>query len=92
MTSLVTDSASIASRLIASFADWLWRGHDCADVRSMSASEVESIAHDLRISRAELEVLVVHNHQAANELPQCSRASGLTSVRSRARSRVCCAT
>lgn len=77
MTSLVTECASIASRLIARVVDWLGRFHGSADVRALSACEVESIAQDLRISRAELEALVVHSQQGAKELPQLLKALGI---------------
>lgn len=77
MTSFVTESASIASRLIGRFADWLGRFHGSADIRALSASELEAIARDLRIPRAEFDTLVAHSRQGAKELPQLLQELGI---------------
>jgi len=70
-------SASIASKLIGRVADWLGQFYRSAEVRSLGTSEVESIARDLRIPRAELETLVAHSRQGAKELPQLLEALGI---------------
>ena len=70
-------SASIASKLIGRVAGWLGQFHRSADIRALGASEVESIARDLRIPRAELETLVAHSRQGAKELPQLLEALGI---------------
>lgn len=71
------ESASIASKLIGRVADWLGRFHQSAEMRALDTSEVESIARDLRIPRAELETLVAHSGQGAKELPQLLKALGI---------------
>ncbi|MGY3549122.1 hypothetical protein ACVWZ4_004511 [Bradyrhizobium sp. USDA 4472] len=70
-------SASIASRLIGRVADWLGQLLRSADIRALGTSEVESIARDLRIPRAELETLIAHSRQGAKELPQLLEALGI---------------
>jgi Family of unknown function (DUF6455) len=71
-----TKSESIG-RLIGRFSDWLGRLRDATDIRGLSASEVDSIARDLRVSRAELETLVAHGRQGADELPKLLKALGI---------------
>jgi hypothetical protein len=72
-----TKSESIAGRLIGRFLDRLGRLRGAFDIRGLSASEVDSIAHDLHVSRAELETLVAHGRQGADELPRLLKALGI---------------
>jgi hypothetical protein len=72
-----TKSESIAGRLISRFLDRLGRIRGAFDIRGLSASEVDSIAHDLHVSRAELETLVAHGRQGADELSKLLKAVGI---------------
>lgn len=72
-----TKSESIAGRLISRFLDRLGRIRCAFDIRGLSASQVESIAHDLHVSRAELETLVAHGRQGADELSKLLKAVGI---------------
>jgi hypothetical protein len=75
-----TKSESIAGRLVGRFSNWIDRLRDASDIRGLSAAEVDSIAHDLRISRAELETRVAHGRQGAEELPRLLKALGIDDV------------
>jgi hypothetical protein len=75
-----TESESIAGRLVRRFSNWIGRLRDASDIRGLSAAEVDSIAHDLRISRAELETLVAHGRQGAEDLPRLLKALGIDDV------------
>lgn len=65
---LSTRATFIANRLLVGLADWFGRfdgsggGH--------GACEVDRIARDLRVSRAELEALVARGRQRSDELPK----------------------
>jgi hypothetical protein len=72
-----TKSASITNRVIGRFSDWLGWLRDAADIRALSAAEIDSIAHDLRVSRAKLETLVSNGRQTAAELPRLLKALGI---------------
>ncbi|WP_454630098.1 hypothetical protein [Bradyrhizobium cenepequi] len=72
-----TGMESIAGRLIGRLMGFLDRFRDIGEIRSLSAAEVDSVAHDLRISPAELETLVARGRQGADELPQMLKALGI---------------
>ncbi|WP_454618172.1 hypothetical protein [Bradyrhizobium cenepequi] len=68
---------SIAGRLIGRLTDFLDRFRDIGEIRSLSAAEVCSVAHDLRISPAQLETLVARGPHGADELPKMLKALGI---------------
>jgi hypothetical protein len=72
-----TRTESIAGRLIGKLTGFLDRFRDIGEIRSLSAAEADSVAHDLRISPAELETLVARGPQGAAELPQMLKALGI---------------
>jgi hypothetical protein len=72
-----TGTESFAGRLIGKFAGFLDRIRDVGEIRSLSAAEVDSVAHDLHISPAELEILAARGRQGADELPQMLKVLGL---------------
>ncbi|MBP0111688.1 MULTISPECIES: hypothetical protein [Bradyrhizobium] len=76
MTS-ITKSASIAGWLLGRIADWFERFRESADIRALSASEIESIARDLRVQRAELEALIAHGRHGAKELSRLLDVFGI---------------
>lgn len=57
----------IGARLKARFSDRL---RDATCIRGLSAAYVDSIVHDLRISRTELKMRVVRGGQGPDELPK----------------------
>ncbi len=73
----MASAASIRDQFIARLSDWLGRLRDVADIRSLSACDVEAIAQELRISRTELETLAARGRQGAGELPKLLAALGL---------------
>ncbi|MGY0571964.1 DUF6455 family protein [Bradyrhizobium sp. RDM12] len=73
----VTSSASIMSRLWGRVADWFGRFRESAEIRALSASEIVSIARDLRIPRAEFEALVAHGRHGARELSRLLDVLGI---------------
>lgn len=76
MTS-VTRTESIAGRLIGKLTGFLDRFRDIGEIRNLSAAEADQVAHDLRISPAELETLVARGRHGADELPQMLKALGI---------------
>ncbi|MCA6112500.1 DUF6455 family protein [Bradyrhizobium cenepequi] len=58
------------------FSEWLGRLRDTADLRALGAAELDSIAHDLRISSTELETLTFRGH-GADELSGLLKAVGI---------------
>jgi hypothetical protein len=72
-----TGTESIAGRLIGKLTGFLDRFRDIGEIRSLSAAEVDSVAHDLRISPAELETLVSRGRHGPDELPQMLKALGI---------------
>jgi hypothetical protein len=75
-----TTSESIAGGLFGRLSNWIrWLRH-ASDIRALSADPIDSIAHNLRIPRAELEILVAHGRQGAEELPRLLRALGIDDV------------
>jgi hypothetical protein len=70
-------SESIAGRLFGRLSDWLGQDRDAADVHNLRVSEVDLIASDLRVSRAELEALVSRGRQRADELSKMLKALGI---------------
>lgn len=72
-----TQTESIAGRLIGKLTGWVDRFRDIGEIRSLSAAEADQVAHDLRISPAELETLVARGRHGADELPQMLKALGI---------------
>ncbi|MGY3614379.1 hypothetical protein [Bradyrhizobium sp. USDA 10063] len=72
-----TRTESIAGRLIGKVTGWVDRFRDIGEIRSLSAAEACSVAHDLRISPAELEMLVARGPHGADELPKMLSALGI---------------
>jgi hypothetical protein len=68
---------TIAGRLIGKLVGLVGRFRDAGEIRNLSAAEVNSVAHDLRISPAELEVLVTRGPRGADELPRMLKALGI---------------
>ena len=67
----------ISGKLISKLADWFGRRCDTCKVRRFSANNVASIARELRIPREELENLVAHGRQGAEELPRLLKELGI---------------
>ncbi len=72
-----TQTESIAGRLIGKLTGLLDRFRDIGEIRSLSAAEVDQVAHDLRISPAELELLVAKGRHGADELPKMLTELGI---------------
>ncbi|MCA1453750.1 hypothetical protein I6F35_11055 [Bradyrhizobium sp. BRP22] len=72
-----TGTESIAGRLIGKLTGFVERFRDIGEIRSLSEAETCSIAHDLRISPAELETLVARGPHGADELPKMLNAVGI---------------
>ncbi|WP_234685833.1 hypothetical protein [Bradyrhizobium monzae] len=70
-------SDRIAGRILSGFSDWLWRLYDDAGSRGLRPGDVDLIAQDLRVSRAELETLVSRGRQTADELPKLLASCGI---------------
>ena len=71
------NTESIASRLIGRFARWLSARRDGSELRRLGPTDVMAIAKNLRIPRAELETLVAHGRQGADELPRMLAQLGI---------------
>jgi hypothetical protein len=76
----VTRSRSIAGGLFGRLSSAIRRLRHASDIRGRSAARIDAIAHDLRVSRAELEILVAHGRQGAEEMPQLLEALGIDDV------------
>lgn len=72
-----TKSELMGARLKARFSDWFSRLRDASEIRSLSAADLDSIAHDLRVWRTEFETLVVRRRQGAAELPKLLNTHGM---------------
>lgn len=72
-----TRSELIGARLKARFSDWFSRLRDASEIRSLSAADLDSFAHDLRVWRTEFETLVVRRRQGAAELPKLLKTHGM---------------
>ncbi|MGX9432148.1 MULTISPECIES: hypothetical protein [Bradyrhizobium] len=75
-----TQTESIAARLIGKLSGFLERFRDIGEIRGLSPAEACSVAHDLRISPAQLETLVARGRHGADELPKMLKALGIDEV------------
>ncbi|MGY3611233.1 MULTISPECIES: hypothetical protein [unclassified Bradyrhizobium] len=72
-----TRTETIAGRLIGKLTGFLDRFRDIGEIRSLSVAEADQVAHDLRVSPGELEMLVARGRQGTDELPQMLKALGI---------------
>ncbi len=69
---------TLIERLTHMFADWLQRRQELGEMRQLNTAEFDRIASDLRLSPADLNELVRHGPDAANELPKLLKALGIS--------------
>jgi len=63
--------------LMSTFADWLKHRRELNEIRQLDRADFDRIAHDLRVSPNELDILVQRGPHAADELPVMLRALGI---------------
>jgi len=67
----------VVGALIDSFAQWLKHRRDVAETCNCDPGELDRIAHELGVSRGELDDLVRRGPHAADELPRMMAALNL---------------
>ena len=72
-----TEPYPIVTGLIDLFADWLKQRQQIREIRGIDSGEFASIAHDLRVTPADLDSLVRRGPHAADELPKLLKALGI---------------
>jgi len=65
------------SGLIDLFADWLKHRQAIREIRGLDSGEFAGIAHDLRITPADLDTLVRQGPHATDELPKLLKVLGI---------------
>jgi uncharacterized protein YjiS (DUF1127 family) len=63
--------------LIDRFGSWLEHRREIRELRGLDSDEFASIAHELRITPADLDTLVRQGPHAADELPELLKALGI---------------
>lgn len=63
--------------LIGPFADWLKHRRDLNKMRQLDRGDFERIANELQVSPEDLDSLVHHGLDAADELPKLLKALGI---------------
>ncbi|MFH0295918.1 hypothetical protein AAFX91_01565 [Bradyrhizobium sp. 31Argb] len=66
-----TGTESIAGRLIGKLTGFVERFRDVGEIRSLGPAEACSVAHDLRISPAQLETLVAGGAMVPTNCRRC---------------------
>lgn len=72
-----TQHYPIVTGLIDLFADWLKHRERIREIRGLDSGEFAGIAHDLRITPADLDSLVRRGPHAVDELPKLLKALGI---------------
>ncbi len=67
----------VVTELIDLFANWLKHRRSIREIRGLDSGEFAGIAHDLRITPADLDTLVRRGPHAADELPKLLKALGI---------------
>lgn len=63
--------------LVSAFSDWLKRRRELNELCQIERGEFDRIAHDLRVTPADLDELVRQGPHAADELPKMLKALGI---------------
>ena len=72
-----TEPYPVVTGLIDLFADWLKHRQQIREIRGLDSGEFAGIAHDLRVTPADLDTLVRRGPHAADELPKLLKALGI---------------
>jgi hypothetical protein len=67
----------IVNRLIDAFGDWLTHRREMREIRNLNDSEFASIARELRITPADLDMFVYQGPHATDELPKLLKVLGI---------------
>ncbi len=63
--------------LINTFSDWLKHRRELSEIRKMDRTEFDRIANDMKVSPADLDILVRRGPHAADELPKLLETLGI---------------
>jgi uncharacterized protein YjiS (DUF1127 family) len=74
---MTAHSLSVFERLTHTFNEWLNHRRELNEMRQLSPTEFERVAHDLQISPSDLNELVNQGPHAADELPKMLAALGI---------------
>jgi hypothetical protein len=69
--------SSTVNKLVDVFGNWLKHRQEIREIRDLDNAEFANIAHDLRITPADLDALVRLGPQAVDELPRLLMALGI---------------
>lgn len=72
-----TNPYPIVTNAINLFANWLKHRQEMREMGELDSGDLGRIAHDLRISPAELDVLVRRGPHAGDELPKLLKSLGI---------------
>jgi Family of unknown function (DUF6455) len=67
----------VVTKLVDLFGDWLKHRQEIRELRGLDSGEFASIAHELRVAPADLEMLVRRGPHAGDELPKLLKALGI---------------
>src|ERR1700739_5024662 len=74
------EPSSIVNKLVDVFGSWLKHRQEICEIRDLDNAEFSNIAHDLRITPADLDKLVRLGPQAVDELPRLLTALAIDEV------------
>src|ERR1700676_2325826 len=67
----------IVDRVIDVFGNWLTRRREMREMRQLRSAPFDAIAHDLRMTPADLDTIVREGPRAADELPRVLEVLGI---------------
>jgi hypothetical protein len=82
MTTALSEHYPVLTKVFDLFDDWLKQRQELNELRECAAdpANLERVARELKVTPAELEILVRRWPRAADELPQMLRALGIDEV------------